>query len=72
MQLSPQHQVKAKIIEVKEDQYYRYEATIRGLSQKTTYEYRVGDGTSWSKVHTFSTAPTWETSRITTTDDAQS
>ena len=72
MQLSPQHQVKAKIIEAKEDQYYRYEATIRGLSQKTTYEYRVGDGTSWSKVHTFSTAPTWETSRITTTDDAQS
>lgn len=72
MQLSPQHQVKAIITEVKADEYYRYEATIKGLSQKTTYEYRVGDGSSWSKVRTFSTAPVSESSQITASDDAQS
>ncbi|MCQ4636881.1 metallophosphoesterase family protein [Anaerovorax odorimutans] len=70
-QLSPQHQVKAKIIEVRKD-YYRYEASIKGLSQKTTYEYRVGDGDRWSKIRTFTTAPVAEHSRVTASDDAES
>lgn len=31
--------------------------TLKNLSPKTTYSYRVGDGTNWSPYYTFTTAP---------------
>lgn len=71
MQLSGEHQVKARITKVK-SQYYRYEAVIKGLSQKTTYEYRIGDGSSWSKARTFTTAPAAGSEGVTASDDTQS
>lgn len=56
-ELSKQNQVKAQITDVGETGYYRYEAVIKGLSQSTTYHYRVGDGSVWSRTRTFTTAP---------------
>ncbi len=33
-----------------------FTATLTGLSPNTKYSYRVGDGTHWSEIHTFTTA----------------
>lgn len=55
--LSDRFQVKARLTKVEKTGYCRYEAVIKGLSQKTTYDYRIGDGTRWSKVRNFTTAP---------------
>lgn len=55
--LSNRFQVKARLTKVGKTEYYRYEAVIKGLRQKTTYDYRIGDGEHWSKVRSFTTAP---------------
>lgn len=58
--MSSNHQIKARRICVAVGAgtgYFRYEAVIKGLSQKTMYDYRIGDGTQWSKIRTFTTAP---------------
>lgn len=70
--LSGENQIKATITEVKDGEYYRYEATIEGLKQKTLYDYRVGDGSKWSKVMNFTTAPIAERSGLTASDDENS
>ena len=59
-ELSGQHQVKAEITDVGETGYYRYEAVLKGLRHNTTYDYRVGNGTEWSQIRTFTTAPDHE------------
>lgn len=69
--LSSRHQVRAQTAEVKEGRYYRCEATIRGLSQKTTYSYRIGDGKNWSDIRTFTTAPSGEAKTSDETDSFQ-
>jgi acid phosphatase type 7 len=46
---------QATVTEVVKGTYYRYSAQITGLVSGQTYEYRIGDGTTWSKVHKFST-----------------
>ncbi len=55
--LSKERQIKARATEVGKTGYYRYEAVIKDLHQQTTYEYRIGDGTNWSRVRNFITAP---------------
>lgn len=55
--LSAANQVKAQIIEVGKQGYYRYEAVIKGLSGNTAYDYRIGDGERWSRTRNFVTAP---------------
>lgn len=54
--LSDRFQVKALLTKVGKTGYCRYEAVIKGLNQKTTYDYRIGDGARWSKVRNFTTA----------------
>jgi len=49
--------VKAKRIEIYENKYYRYEATMRNLAQGSTYYYRVGSADVWSEAYHFTTAP---------------
>lgn len=44
--------------------YYRNNVTIKGLSQKTTYDYRTGDGKTWSKTGSFTTGPMVRGERI--------
>lgn len=50
-------QIKAEITDVCNTGYYRYEAVLKGLSQNTSYDYRIGDGEAWSRTRTFTTAP---------------
>eukprot|EP00755_Sulcionema_specki_P032174 Sspe_Gene.98185::Locus_71637_Transcript_3_3_Confidence_0.600_Length_425::g.98185::m.98185 len=40
-----------------EDHGFHHHAEVTGLSLDTKYYYRVGDGTAWSKVFSFTTAP---------------
>ncbi len=70
--LSADHQVKAQITEVGESGYYRYEAVIKGLHQKTLYQYRIGDGENWSQEKTFTTAPVQSQQKIAPSDSANS
>jgi len=37
--------------------YWRYEATVSGLSPSTVYYYRIGNSAGWSTAGTFTTAP---------------
>lgn len=55
--LAAEKQVKAQITQVGEADYYRYRADVKGLSSRKVYQYRIGDGTSWSRTRTFTTAP---------------
>jgi len=51
------HKKKAEITEVRENEYFSYSVEIAGLKADTKYSYRVGDGKSWSRTETFTTAP---------------
>ncbi len=48
---------KSKAVQtvMKENEYYRYEATLTGLLSGTEYYYRVGNGTVWNKPQSFFT-----------------
>lgn len=69
--LSAAHQVKAQIKEVGEKGYYRYEAVIKGLSRQTAYDYRIGDGNSWSRPRSFTTSPSQASQKEQSAGDPQ-
>lgn len=56
-QFTEDKRVKAVITPVKEGKYYRYEAVIGGLNQRTEYRYMIGNGLQWSRPREFRTAP---------------
>jgi hypothetical protein len=45
----------AESTEVVDGEYYRYTGEITGLLPGQSYEYKVGDGNTWSKTHRFTT-----------------
>lgn len=40
---------KARCVEIRKGEYYRYSAQMSGLQKGQSYQYRIGDGTTMSK-----------------------